>query len=517
MNHKHLFFFLTGYLLIFFSLFNGYQYFIDPDATGYLSVSEKLASGNYFNSINGIWSPLGSWILTPFLKLGLNGVISTKFLNGLYGAISLYLYFSLIKKLKINFFVEIAIMIGAVLLMIHFVYARLFGDLLQLMFLLIYLNIICSKKFGENYKKIILAAFIGGIGFYAKAYTFYFTLLHLPFVIIYLEKKRTQKYFTLQSFKKIMLAVVVLMLTALFWLTALNLKYGHFILGQKNVTGTLTEVYRPAKILVYPPAAGNYALFDDITNLNPQDITPFTNWKLFLIQLKITTLNLIDLFGAFNEFSFAFSIIILFSIILIINRNNFFVRENNNILLFSSLAIWVCGFLLFSIQSRFLWIADLIVLLLAGVILSEFIKANFLERKHALLFCIMIIGSFYIYPVIQLKNQYGSGKSLFEIASVLKKNNIKGNILTSIQSDTDYSNSIIINYLNQSRFYGPYIRNYSTKEILRAINEYHINYYLFYYSSSYQKEIFLSGELAQKANVIYENIYPGVIVLSFNK
>ncbi len=517
MNHKHLFSFLSGYLLLFFFLFNGYQYFIDADATGYLSVSEKLANGNYFNSINGIWGPLGSWILTPFLKLGFNGIISAKFLNGLYGAIGLYLYFSLIKKLKINFFIETAIMIGAVLLMIHFVYARLFGDLLQLMFLLIYLNIICSEKFGENYNKIILAAIIGGIGFYAKAYTFYFTLFHLPLVIFYLEKKRTQKYFTLQSLKKITLAVTLLIFIALFWIVALNLKYGHFIIGQKNVTGTLTEIYRPAKTLVYPPAAGNYALFDDITNLNPHDITPFTNWKLFLIQLKITALNFINLIGAFNEFSFAFSIIVLLSVLLILNRNNFFARESKNILLFSSLVIWVSGFLLFSIQSRFLWIADLIVLLLSGVILSECIKINFLKRKIAFLFCLIIIGSFYIYPLFQLKNQYGNGKSLFEIASVFKKNNIKGNILTSIQSDTDYSNSIIINYLTQSRFYGPYIRNYSTKEILQALNDYPIDYYIFYYSSSYEKETFLSGELARKAKIIYGNIYPGVIVLSFTK
>lgn len=515
MNQKHLFFFLAGYLVIFFFLFHGYRFFIDPDATGYLSVSEKLANGNYFNSINGIWSPFGSWILAPFLKLGFNGIITSKFLNGLYGAISLYLYYSLIKKWKINFFVEMVIMIGAALLMIHFVYARLFGDLLQLMFLLIYLNIICSKSFGKNYKTIIVAALIGGIGFYAKAYTFYFTLIHLPFVIIFLEKKSTQRYFTLQSFKKVTLAISVLMFTALFWIAALNIKYGHFILGQKNVTGTLTQVYNPNKILVYPPEAGNYALFDDITNLTTQDITPFTNWKLFVIQLKISAYNLISLFGTFNEFSFAFSIIILFCFMLIIKRKNFFSGDNNNLLLFSALVIWVCGFLLFSIQSRFLWIADLIVLLLAGILLSEFLKTNFLERKHAYLFCFLIIGSFYIYPVTQLKNQYGRGKNLYEIASALEQNKIKGNILTSIQSDADYSNSIIINYLTQSRFYGLYIRNYSTEDIIQAIHDYPINYYIFYYFSPSEKENFLSGELAGKAEKIYENIYPGVIVLFF--
>lgn len=517
MTNKHLLFFSTAYLLLFFLLFHGYQYVMDPDATGYLSVAEKIAKGNYFNSINGIWSPLGSWLLTPFLKSGFNGIISAKLLNGLYGLISLCFYFSLIKKLKINFFIETAIMVGAVLLILHFAYTRLFGDLLQLMFLLIYLNIICSKKFEKNYKGIILAGFIGGIGFYAKAYTFYFTLLHLPLVILFLEKKRTQKYFTSQSFKKITAAIAVLLFTVLFWIVSLNLKYDHFIVGQKNVTGTLTEIYNPTKIFVYPPPADSYALFDDITNVNPQNITPFTNGKLFVIQLKIIVLNFINLLGAFNEFSIVFSLIILISLVLILNRNKFFIAENNNLLLFSFLAIWPCGFLLFSIQSRFLWISNLVGLALAGVILSELLKTNFLKRKYALLFSFIMVGSFYIYPAMQLKNQYGSGKKLFEIASVLKKNNIKGNILTSIQSDTDYSNSIIINYLIQSKFYGSYIRDYSTKEILQAIKDYHINYYIFYYSFPFQKEVFLTGNLALKSEMIYENIYPGVVVLSFNK
>ncbi|MEO5649714.1 MAG: hypothetical protein ABIR03_07320 [Ginsengibacter sp.] len=161
MTNKHLFFFLTGYLLLFFLLFPAYQYVVDPDATGYLSVAEKIAKGNYFNSINGIWSPLGSWIVAPFIRSGFNGIITAKWLNGIYGAVSLCLYFYFLKKLKINPYVEIATMFGAVLLIIHFAFSRLFGDLLQVTFLLLYLNIISSNNFGKNYKGIIWAAIVG--------------------------------------------------------------------------------------------------------------------------------------------------------------------------------------------------------------------------------------------------------------------------------------------------------------------------------------------------------------------
>jgi hypothetical protein len=515
MINKQLLLYISGYLLLFILLFNGYKYSLDPDATGYFSVAEKLAKGDFYNSINGIWSPLGSWMLIPFIKYGFNEILSAKILNGFYGAVSLCLYFSLLKKLKINAFAEVTIMIGAVLLMVHFAFSRIFGDLLQVMLLLFYLNIICSKKFNKTYKEIFLAAFIGGIGFYAKAYTFYFVLFHLPILIIFLEKRMTGKYFTSESIKKIGAAITVLLVTVAFWIIALNIKYGHFILGQKNITGTLSQIYAPQKTLIYPPSVDNYAFFDDISYLNLKDITPFTNWNLFIIQIKIIIVNFINLVSAFNDFSFAFSIIILVTLFLIINKK-FVVNEKNTCILLSFILIWPCGYLLFTIQTRFLWIMDLAVLSLAGILLSELMKSNFFKRKSLYIFCCVIIGSFYLYPVFLLKNEYNKGKDLAETAVALKNNHIKGRILTSIQSDADYSKSIILNYRLATKFYGPYIRNYTDADILKAIKDYNINYYFFYYSTPIQKETFVTGNLAQHATSIKENIYPGIVVLSFN-
>ena len=51
MKSKHLLFFLIIYTSLFFILFPGYRYVMDPDATGYLSVAEQLAKGNFHNSL----------------------------------------------------------------------------------------------------------------------------------------------------------------------------------------------------------------------------------------------------------------------------------------------------------------------------------------------------------------------------------------------------------------------------------------------------------------------------------
>ena len=153
--------------------------------------------------------------------------------------------------------------------------------------------------------------------------------------------------------------------------------------------------------------------------------------------------------------------------------------------------------------------------MLGGIILSEFL--HIYKKKNTYLFCLLIIGSFCLYPILLLKYQYGTGKNLFEIADAFKKKNIKGNILTANQSDDDLSKSIIINYLAKCRHYGPYVRDYTSEEILGAIKDYSIDYFILYYSTPTQKQLLLTGDLALNASFVYRDIYPGVIVLSFRK
>ena len=188
MKNKHLLLFVISYIFLFIFLFPGYRYLMDADSTGYFSVAEKIADGNYLKSVNGIWSPLGSWILVPFIKGGGNAILFAKYLNGFYELVSLILFFHIIRTLKIYFLPAVLIMGAGVLLLLHFSFARLFADNLLVMLLLCYVSIVQSNGFVNNYKKIIAAGFVGALAFYAKAYSFYFVLLHLPIVIIYLKK-----------------------------------------------------------------------------------------------------------------------------------------------------------------------------------------------------------------------------------------------------------------------------------------------------------------------------------------
>lgn len=517
MKSKHLLFFLIIYISLFFILFPGYRYVIDPDATGYFSVVEQLANKNYYISINGIWSPLGSWLLVPFIKFNFDEILTVKYLNGFYGLLSVTAFFYLLKKFEIRLFLKAAIMVGAVLLIVHFTFYRLFGDLLELLFMLLYLNIICLKKFSVDYKRILLAGFIGGIAFYAKAYAFYFILIHLPIAIYFSESKSLKNKITLQFLKKSFAGLFSLCLTVSFWIIALNMKYGHFILGQQNITGSLSSAYHQPRVVFYePPFAGAYSFFDDISYRKFTGITPFTNGKLFMTQLKLIVFNTLKTIEHFNDFSFAFLVIILASIFLIAGKFKSFIEENNNLILFGFIAIWPLGFLLFHVEPRYLWIMDLSVLILTGLLLTYLINNYSFNKKYAYLFSLVIIGSFYLYPLVELKNQYGNGKNHFEIADMLKRNNIRGNILYSNQSADDFLKSVIINYLLKAKQYGPFTTDYTMQEILDAIKQYRINYFILYYNTPFQKDLILRNASSLNPVNILSDIYPGIIVLTFN-
>jgi len=517
MKSKHLLLFLAIYTSLFFILFPGYRYVIDPDATGYFSVAEQFAKGNFHASVNGIWSPLGSWLLIPFIKLNFDEILSAKYLNGLYGFLSITAFFYLLKKFKTGLFIETATMIGAVLLILHFVFYRLFGDLLEVLCLLLYLNIICSEKFGTNNKGIILAAFAGAMAFYAKSYAFYFVLIHLPIAIYLSGRKNLNRKPSISVLKKTSAAIFVLCLTVSFWIVTLNLKYGHFILGQQNITGSLSPAYNQPRVAFYPPPfADAYSIFDDISYEKFNNITPFTNTKIFAAELKLIVFNILKTIEHFNDFSFVFIIIILISVFLIAGRFKYFSGQTNIVLLFSFIIIWPSDFLFFHSEPRYLWIESFSVLILAGLLLSSLIDKYSFNKKYVYLFSLIVIGSFYLYPLVELKNQYGTGKNYFEIADALKEHNIKGNVLFSNQSSEDFSESVIINYLAKCRHYGPFTTDYTTQEVIGAIKEYHINNFIFYYKTPFQKDLILRNSPALNPANILSDIYPGIIVLEFN-
>ena len=86
-----------------------------------------------------------------------------------------------------------------------------------------------------------------------------------------------------------------------------------------------------------------------------------------------------------------------------------------------------------------------------------------------------------------------------------------------IKAAQSFSESVIINFLAKCKHYGPFTTDYTTQEIIDAIKEYRINYFILYYKTPFQKELILRNSSALNAANILSDIYPGIIVLALTK
>ena len=518
MKFKHLIWFELVYLGLFILLFPGFRYNIDPDATGYLSVAEHCANGDYFKSINGIWSPLSSWLVAPLIKAGFDGVLAVKYLNGLYGLLSLGAFFFLIKRYAIEKRVALALLLTAVILILYFVYYRLFGDLLQLFLLLTYLNLITGEAFTKRYLKIFLAALIGGVCFYAKAVSFYFILLHLPLVILILEKNKEQGIFRIVALKKIVLSGIVLMVMVAPWALAIKSKYGNLALSNNSLTGLYSLANPEKRVLFYrPPYEDGYSVWDDLSTWNVSTVKPYSNKDVAVFLVKVIFSNFKILISTLNNFSLFFNAILLATFVLFIKKRHFFFGNNNVLIILSTIIIWCAMFLVLHVEARFMWIIALLGLLLLGILLSVLTEKSLIRGKLFFAITLITVMSFWVYPIDELKAQYRIGVNVYKMAEAFKQQKISGNIISRNYDGSDMVNTVILNYWIKGKYYGPVLFDFSTDEIFDAIEKYRIDYYILYFKNGYQKDEILTSLAAKKASAIFENVYPNVIVLSFKK
>ena len=514
-------FFLSFYALFFFLLLPGYKYIIDPDATGYIKIAERVAAGDYARSVNGLWSPLNAWLLVPFLKAGVNAVMAAKYLNGIFSCCSIISVFFLLKKFVLHRYAEFGIMISVSILLLHCTFNELFADLLLVLLLLIYLNVICSKNFIKNNFKIIACGLICAIGFYAKAYFLYFAVVHLA-ITFYILVKTTDKFNWRKWIISTSLAVVVLFACAIPWGFELKSKYEKGFTfstaGKFNQTWVLSAAYpQPAQLLEPPHYEDGCSFWDDPSYWKVKNITPFTNKKVFLFQLRILVSNTLDTIQVLNDFSFVAIAILLITFLMAITGSKNFIAQKNNLLLFALLCIFPIGYIILHVEARFFWIIDIALILLAGILLTLAQQSGYLKFRLFTISCLLVFGSFCIYPINQLQNQYKEGKDAFDMADAFRKNNISGKVVANVTNMDESARSLQVCYLLKSQLYGTSNLNYSESELLNAIHSYKIDHYIVYYHFPWQKEQLLHSTLATNATSVRDDIYPGVIVLSYKR
>ncbi|MFZ4059095.1 MAG: hypothetical protein ACOYKE_13210, partial [Ferruginibacter sp.] len=306
------------YVVLFFLLFPTYRYVLDIDAISYIHVAERYLNGHALDALNGYWSPLISWSLMPFIKAGFDPVIAAKYFNGVLGLLSLFTAFKLFNTFQLPKLFKAVYPFILAVFFISFTFYELCADLLQLWLLLLYINTILSKNFIENNYKIILAAILSALCYYAKAYSLPFYLVHFSITLyVLLRIKKTPNLWKI-LLKKLSIGFAVFFVLTTPYIYAISSKYGSFRInnaGKLNTSWFLSPgISDTRKMIAEPPFVDATSYWDEPTYAQEKLISPFTSAHFFFVQIKWTISNIIKFSGMLNTMS-VFTYLIVFGFI----------------------------------------------------------------------------------------------------------------------------------------------------------------------------------------------------------
>lgn len=505
------------YIVLFFLLFPWYQYILDIDAISYIHVAERFAKGEYYYSVNGYWSPLISWILVPFINAGFDPVFTAKYINGLLGLLTLFSCYSLIDKFTINHLLKRILPFVLAVLLLSYAFYELCADLLQLFLLLLYINLIFSNDFIHTNGKIILAGVLGAFCYFAKAYNFPFFLLHFLITLFVLVKKNYPVTVMRSFIKKAAVGLIAFFLLVTPYLVVLTHKYGSFRInnaGRLNLSWFLsagTNDHR--RMVAEPPFPDATSYWDEPTYSQEKYVGPFTSVGFFLKQIKLTISNSIKFSGLLNQVTI-FVYVILVGFLFYLYRKKRDWPVNENLLLFTTL-LYPVGYLLIFIEWRYIWLLPVTILLMAAVLLTWLSEQQLINKGAFIVLAFIVPGSFLLQPVNELQDLRKNNEDVYEMAAIFKAQNIKGNFFLNYKSFVPYAKTVVLCYLTGSKLYGPAALDYNFEELMQSVDRYHINYYLFFYDFPSEKEIFLQSPYARAGIKIFDNLYPGLIVVQF--
>lgn len=173
-------------VLIVYTIITGFfiqhdYYKISGDELAYIDIAHAYAVGNWESGINGYWSPLYSWLITPFLLFGsnpVNAVYISKIISLIVGIFTIISVRRLSRSFKMSKKIERSLLFSLIPSFLLFSYLYTTPDMLLVGVIILYLSVIFDPKYPDNYINGILCGLIGATAYLTKSFAFPFFLVH---------------------------------------------------------------------------------------------------------------------------------------------------------------------------------------------------------------------------------------------------------------------------------------------------------------------------------------------------
>ena len=509
MRYKYFPYILYAVAGVFF-LFELRFYTDEIDTIQYVSLAQRYASGNIYESINAYWGPLFSWLLVPFLFFIKDGFFAVKTLQMIIGLFALHNTIHLLEFLKIN---------NKLVKLFSFLFIPLFlsygliiqpPDLLFLMFLLIYLRLILSDPFGNSVKIGVVA----GLLYLTKAYGFPLMIIHMIFLfgLNYLKKENAgNKKNSARSFVK---AFSIFIVIAGCWITIISMHEHRFTFGDsaKYNLRLLNPVSDDGKGERLHPALQNglmappnqYAVnaWEQLDKTNTISWSPLDSFNNFEHWVKKVRENLFSIYYFdFRRQTGSLVVCCLLLLFLLKNKRKEVWLQIKDVVFF--LLIFNFGYILVTIDHRYIFIDTIFYVIFFLIICSQLLeRVNIFTWIFIACFALLFVkrpmkqllftrdadasvsqlAAAVIHPIKTINNSTLPYKQLYFVSNYINQHSeLKGRVANFNETENknlvSYFVTAFVCYQTHNKHYGELTNKIIATEGYKQLHDFKIDFY----------------------------------------
>jgi hypothetical protein len=292
---------LVGYLVLSALTFGRRLDYLNSDGVAYLRLAGYLASGNFWHSVSGYWSPLFIWLIAPFQLIGFSGPVAAKLVLAIAGLGLVIAAWFMTARFALRLPFRILSGIIIVLAAVFWNKFSLTPDLLLAALLALYFFVITSSDILTSPRRAALAGVFGGLAFLSKAFALPFIFVHLPisFLVLWYFKKGPDGQRT--DWKKVvkvgLVGMGVFLAIVAVWTSVLTAKYGRMLVSPSGTfnhalfKNGIDGMDNPVVQGLYEPESWGLNVWEDPLKIPVSDWSAFESVTAFRHQLAIIFAN----------------------------------------------------------------------------------------------------------------------------------------------------------------------------------------------------------------------------------
>jgi hypothetical protein len=456
-----------------------YQYYVDPDATAYLTIAKRYAAGNYTKAINGYWSPWSCWLTALGIKAGMAAFPAAIIVNAI-GAIGLlFISQSFFVLFRIEKRMQWLLNITLALFLSYAVFKQTFDDLWECFFLLCSLRLMLGSNYRDKPVLWILNGMIGALAYFSKAYAFPFFILNTlccGFLLTHAMHKENRAAWL----KMTATSVTVMVALSFPWIYLLHDKYG---IWMTSTAGTLNSswylvghpLWQDGIQVIVPPAYTDSPYYwEDPWLVNGATPHFWDSPRLFALQLVKCGYNILKMVKSMTELSafFLLTWVLAWCIFLSKTYRSYFDDSRIRVLCLSFI-LFPLAFILVNFEARYIWYMLPLSMVLGALVIYRMNTGNRVKK----LFVYLFVASYLVYPLWDMKTMFRLGETDYKNAAMLKTMQIKGSFTTNMVYGPGMPGIARLAYFSGNTYYNIPTLDCSKAELLAEMRRYHIRYY----------------------------------------